>query len=619
MNQEYQNQLELKPESLHRNLSDGPGVYLFKDRSDRIIYVGKSKNLKKRVLSYFRPLKEQPHKTALMMNKARGLDYILTATENEAFILESNLIKKHMPRYNVILRDDKHYPCLRLSIKDPYPRLTIVRRIKKDGALYFGPFSSSSSVRSTLKLIDRIFRLRKCRSSGIPKRSRPCLNYQLDRCLGPCTHDIPFADYMDIVDQVKMFLEGRNRELLKQLKKDMKLRADQMDFEEAARIRDQVRSVENTIERQHVVSPKMEDQDVIGLAQEGGVFQLVLLFVRRGYLLGSRDYCFIDKGGSASEVMEAFLKQHYHKERFIPKHILISAPIDDLAPIADWLSDMAGKKVSIHRPLRGDKLRIIRMSISNAEDLLSRNRRDQKEDLMDLAMSVLKLKKVPRTIEGLDISNLHGDMAVGTIVSFTDGHPRKSGYRNYKIRGLDVIDDYGMMSELALRRLSTGDPPDLFVVDGGKGHLSAVKRVMDDLSKIEVPEAVAIAKADESGPAMTDKIYIPGRKNPLSLRKDHPVLFLLMRIRDEAHRRAITYHRKIRSKSLKKSRLDLIPGIGQKRKKILLQGFGDIDAISRARPEDLALVPGISRSLAQDISSFLKKKHKKVDTSRDKG
>jgi len=591
-------------ETIRLKLPVGPGVYLFKDRSGQVIYVGKAKNLKKRVLSYLRPLPELPHKTAVMMSWAKGIDYILTATENEAFILESNLIKKSMPRYNIILRDDKQYPCLRLDIKDTYPRLNMVRKMKKDGALYFGPFSSAYSVRSTLKLINRIFQLRRCKGGSLPKRSRPCLNYQLDRCPGPCTYDINISSYREIVDQVRLFLEGRNRELIRQLKKNMEMASDELNFEKAARIRDQVRAVENTIERQNVVSPRMEDQDIIGLAQKNGLFQLVILFVRKGCLLGSRDYIIKDKRGTASEVTEAFLKQYYPRESFIPKHILISEPVEELGPIRDWISDLAGKRISIHHPLKGEKLRLVRMALANAENLLSSRAESQMEDLLKLAKSVLRLKKLPESIEGLDISNLHGDKAVGSIVSFVDGLPYKSGYRNYRIKSVDSIDDYGMMSELVSRRLSRGSPPDLFVVDGGKGHLSAVKKVTDNFTGLEALDLVAIAKKDERGSG--EKIYIPDRKNPLSLKNDHPVIHLLMRIRDEAHRRAITYHRKLRGKGFKESKLDQISGIGAKRRKLLLKHFVDINAISRAKLEDLVLVPGISPSVAQNILRFFK-------------
>ena len=584
------------------SLPESPGVYLFKDQSSNVIYVGKAKNLKKRLLSYFRPSSTLPQKTAVMMGRAKDLDYILTGTENEAFILEASLIKAHMPRYNIILRDDKEYPCLRLDIKEPYPRLGIARKIKKDGALYFGPFSSSQSVRSTLRLIDRLFQLRKCRKDRLPKRSRPCLNYQLGRCLGPCTNDVIVASYRGIVDQVRLFLEGSGRELVRRLETDMKQYAGQEDFENAARIRDQIRAIEKTLERQDVVSHGMEDQDVIGLAQGSRISQLVIIFVRKGYLIGSRDYHFNDTGASASEVMEAFIKQYYHDMPFIPEEILISERIDDLVPINTWLSDLTGRRISIHRPLRGKKMRLVRMAVSNAENLLAKEGKMEGEDLVQLTRSTLKLKKGPRRIEGLDISNLQGSLSVGTVVSFVDCIPFKPGYRNYKIGCGDGIDDYGMISELALRRLSGDNPPDLLLVDGGKGHLSAVKRVMETVPGKVMPDVVAISKAD--GPDKTDKVYLVGRKNPLILKKDNPVLLLLMRIRDEAHRRAILYHRKLRKGGLERSRLDLIPGIGPKKKRLLLKQFGDIASISRAKPGELALVPGISTSLARDISRF---------------
>lgn len=599
------------PESFRLDLPEGPGVYIFKDRSDQIIYVGKAKNLKKRVLAYFKPPRELPHKTALMMNKAEGLDYFLTATEKEAFILEDTLVKRHMPRYNIILRDDKRYPCLRFDIQNPFPRLSIVRKIKKDGALYFGPFSSANSVRSTLKLIDKIFHLRKCKGRDLPKRSRPCLNYQLGRCLGACVHEVSSSAYQEIVHQVKLFLEGRNRELIRQLKENMTHASEHLDFEKAARIRDQIRAVEATIERQHVVSPKMQDQDVIGLVEEDGRFQVVILFVRKGYLLGSRDYLFRNKGVSSSEIMEAFLKQYYAQESFIPKHILISEPVEDLPPLKDWISDLAGKKVFVHHPIKGEKLRLVRMAVTNAEKLLSTRPEIQKDDLMVLAKSVLRLRNIPRTIEGLDISTLHGDQAVGTVVSFLDGLPHKSGYRNYKIKGIAGIDDYAMMSEVVSRRLSKGNPPDLFLVDGGKGHLLAVKKTMRNFPELELPDVVAIAKGDERKKSKSDKIYIFGRKNPLSLKSEHPVLLLLMRIRDEAHRRAITYHRKLRGKRFKASELDQIPGIGPKKRKLLIGHFGDVIGVSEAKIDDLVLIPGISQSLAKNILTFFSERNMK--------
>lgn len=596
---------ELTPASIREKLPKGPGVYLFRDESDLILYIGKAKDLRKRVLSYFKPSGEHPYKTAMMLKRAKGLDTFLTATENEAFILEDTLVKKHMPRYNIVLRDDKRYPCLRLDIKEPYPKLNIVRRIKRDGALYFGPFSSANAVRSTLKLINRIFQLRKCKTRGLPKRSRPCLNYQLGRCLGPCAQDIDQSGYREMVKQVRMLLEGRNHELLKRLKKNLEKASEQLLFERAARIRDQIRAIEKVIEHQAIVSPKLEDQDVLGIAQEDGLFQVVVLFVRRGYLSGSRDYLLRNRGGTASEVMEAFLKQYYHRDSFIPKRIFISEDIEDLAPIGTWLTELSGRKISIHYPRRGEKRRLTRMAVRNAENLLAARDRRGEKDLLAMAKTVLQLQKVPDYIEGIDISNIQGDMAVGAIVSFVNGLPNKSGYKNYKIRGIDGMDDYGMMSEMVSRRLSKGEVPDLFLVDGGKGHLRAVQKVCENFSSIQraVPEVVAIAKAEASGGS--DKIYIPGRKNPIALGQDRRVLHFLMRIRDEAHRRAVTYHRKRRGKGLQKSLLDHIPGIGPQRKRNLLRHFGSIDKILRAGSEELSQAPGISPVLAKNIRKGL--------------
>jgi len=595
---------KLDPDGLRAVLPDGPGVYLFKDTRGRIIYVGKAKNLKKRVFSYLKPPADLPLKTALMMRKAGGLGFILTTNEKEAFILESNLIKKHIPRYNIVLRDDKQYPCLRLDIQEPYPRLTIVRKIKKDGALYFGPFSSANAVRSTVKVIDRVFQLRKCKGRKLPKRSRPCLNYQLGRCLGACTRPVPVAEYGDIIRQVKLFLKGRNRELVDQLKRDMAVAAEGLDFEKAARIRDQIRNIEKTIERQRIVSPKLENQDVIGLAAKDGFFQVVVFFVRRGCVIGTRDYLFRDEAAHPPEVMEAFIKQYYNREAFIPGKIILSETIEDASSIMAWLSDLAGRKVKMHKPVRGEKLKMVDMVLKNAENLLDGRIEREKEDLIALVQKALDLKNAPRWIEGLDISNLQGSQAVGTVVSFLDGQPHRAGYRNYRIKTIEGIDDYGMMAEMVSRRLSKGNLPDLFLVDGGKGHLAAVKRILDAEAGPAGPDVVSLAKPDENLQENMDKIYVPGRKNPVPLAFDSPVLLLMMRVRDEAHRRAVTYHRKLRKRNLYESELDAIPGIGRKRKQNLLKYFNRMDDIAHATTDQLMEVPGINKLAAQHIFSY---------------
>ncbi len=599
VNESLENKLSLNPEFLRARAPEGPGVYIFKDGSGRPIYVGKAKNLKKRVLSYFKVSGDLPHKTQIMMSRAKSLEFILTTTDKEAFILESNLIKKHLPRYNIILRDDKQYPWLRLDPRDPYPSLCIVRKPRKDGARYFGPFSSAQSVRSTVKLIDRIFPLRKCRDRALPKRSRPCLNYQLDRCLGPCAMEVPSEKYKEIVDQVTLFLEGRSQELIKALRQSMELAADHMDFERAAKIRDQVKAVERTVERQSVVSPKMGDQDAIGLAHKEGRYQIVVLSIRNGYLSGSREYAFRNEEGSLSEVMEAFVKQYYPRETFIPKHVLISEPIEDQTGIEEWISEVARKRIFIVCPSRGEKARLTKMAVVNAENLLKSR---IEPDVIALTQEVLKLKKFPRTMEAMDISNLSGETAVGAVVSFVDGAPYRAGYRNFRIKTVEGIDDYGMMAELISRRLASDPLPDLIVVDGGKGHLMAVKKVIDKHHGGDPPDLVAIAKANQDEDS--DKVFIPGRKNPVPLRQDHPVLHLLMRIRDEVHRRAISYHRKLRGKDLTASILDRIPGIGLKKKKILLNHFGSLDAVTGATVEDLVKVPGIAPALAERIAGF---------------
>ena len=602
-------QYPLDPESLGKVLPHGPGVYLFLGPRDRIIYVGKAKDLSKRVLSYFRSLNHAETKTARMMKMAQALEFMLTLTEKEAFILENDLIKKHKPRYNIILRDDKQYPCLRLDIGEPYPRLGIVRKIKKDGALYFGPFSSANAVRSTTRVISRVFKLRKCKGRKLQHRERPCINFQMDRCLAPCARTVSKKVYGEMVQQVRLFLEGRNRELVVALKTEMAEAASRLDFERAAEIRDRVFAIEKTVERQHVVSRRLTDQDIIGIAEKGELRQLAVMFVRGGHLVGSRHFLFEGSNAPLVEVTEAFLKQYYSGQVFIPGTILLSVPIGEGEALGEWISEMAGKKVVIHSPQRGEKKKLVQIAVANAGNLLAGHQVTRKEALLESVRSLLNLKKVPRTIEGFDISNLHGSNAVGVAVAFKDGEPDRGNYLNYRIKEIDGIDDYGMMGEVVKRRLSGPALPDLFLVDGGKGHLAAVKKVLDQhphrADDFRLPEVISLAKPDEALGEQYDKIYVPGRKNPVALKPDDPVLLLMMRIRDEAHRRAVTYHRTLRSKALTRSVLDGIPGVGKKRKKLLLQYFNGMEQISKAEVEDLCTVPGIHRNLALKILDHL--------------
>ena len=604
MNVAVENRQGLDPDVLRVGLPSGPGVYLFKDASDRVIYVGKAKNLNRRIMSYFRPPADLPDKTARMMSRAEGLDTIITGTEQEAFILEGTLIKKFMPRYNVILRDDKRYPVLRLDVRDTFPRLTVVRRIRKDGALYFGPFSSAGSMRSTLKAVERLFPLRKCRGRGLPKRSRPCINYQMGRCLGVCVHPVNRSEYGRMVRQVRLFLEGRNRELTAQLQREMLEASRRLDFEKAAVLRDQVAGVEKIVERQHVVFPRIGDLDAVGLSRSGGVGRIAVMYVRNGMLVGSRAFVVEEAGSEPAEIMEAFLTQHYAEEPFAPPEILLSDRLDDHASVEQWFRGFAGKRVRVHCPVRGDRRSLVEMAVKNAARRAAGSTGPDRRSLMEMVMRSLALESVPRHIEGLDISNIHGRSAVGSVVSFVDGLPHRGGYRNFRIDGVEGIDDYQMMAELVSRRVDHDPLPDLFLVDGGKGHLSAVISVLDRLPAGKSPAVAAIAKADPARGETVDRIYIPHRKNPVAAGRKDAVLLLMMRIRDEAHRRAVGYHRSLRARDMKASVLDLIPGVGKARKKALLDHFRSVEEIAEAGPEQISRVPGISCAAARRISNF---------------
>jgi excinuclease ABC subunit C len=594
----------LDPEYLRSSLPLNPGVYLFRDSTASVIYVGKAKNLKKRVMSYFRPPADLPDKTAHMISKAKSLDTIVTGTEQEAFILEGTLIKKYMPRYNVILRDDKRYPVLRLDLQETFPRLTVVRRIRKDGALYFGPFSSAGSMRSTLKIVERLFPLRKCKGRNLPKRSRPCLNYQMGRCLGVCVNPVDPSEYRKIVQQVRLFLEGRNSELTTQMKNEMLEASAQLDFEKAATLRDQIAGVERVIEKQHVVFPRIRELDAVGFSMDGPNARVAVLYIRNGAVAGSRKFIMDAVESDTGEVVEAFLAQHYGHQPVIPPEILVSDPLEDESSIEEWFRGLTRRNIRVHRPLRGDKRMLVQMAVDNAGKGPSGSSGPDRAKLMEMVMRALGLRMPPRCIEGLDISNIQGQKAVGSVVSFIDGLPHRGGYRNFRINTVDGIDDYGMMQELISRRLAHDPWPDLFLVDGGRGHLSAVASALDRFSAEKVPELAAIAKAEPEQGETVDKLYVRGRKNPVRLGWNDPVLMLMMRVRDEAHRRAIGYHRSLRAKSIEGSVLDKIEGVGSVRKKSLFKHFRSIEEIAGADVEEISRVPGVPEAVARRIVDF---------------
>ena len=581
-----------------------PGVYLIKDAQGRVIYVGKAKSLPKRVVTYFQ--KTSPGaKTARMAAQAADLDYIVTETEKEALILENSLIKRHKPRYNIILRDDKTYPFLRLTVNEPYPRLEVVRQIKKDGAIHFGPFSSASAMRRTIRLIRRLFPLRHCRRPDVTAVARPCLNFELGRCLGPCHGHISQEDYRSMVDEVILFFQGRNKRLIESLERKMKEASDCLDFETAARYRDRLADVRQTLEKQKVVSTDMKDRDVFGLAQENGRTLATIMFVRRGVLLGVRNIPVKGRSESQAEAMESLLGQYYSRDNIVPQEILVPVRLENNDLLQDWLRERRGKAVRLVHPLRGPKKKLVQMAVQNAATALAERLRaaDLGAKALVELQKKLGLPGPPRRIEGYDMSTLQGDAPVGAMVVLENGRWIKSDYRRFKIKSASGRDDYAMMYEVLSRRLVKEEPPwpDLILLDGGRGQLGVALAAIKDLGLKDPPPLAGLAKGREGGP---DRVWVPGRKNPAGFRADAAGLLLLMRVRDEAHRYVQSYHHRVRGKGGTKSVLDDIPGIGPARRKALLAHFGSLKAIKSASPDELAQVKGLNRPAAVSVHRF---------------
>jgi excinuclease ABC subunit C len=597
-----------------------PGVYLFKDKRGTILYVGKAGNIKHRVSSYFQKPAGKDLKTLSMLEKVTDIDTIVTDTEKEAFILENNLIKVHRPRYNVKLRDDKNYPCLKLSMTEEFPTLTIVRRIKKDGSLYFGPYPSATSLRETLRLIRRLFPIRTCLDTKFSGRLRPCINYEMDRCSGPCCGKVDRNQYLEMVHQVRMFLEGKDKDLVESLEKKMEEESEQLHFERAAKIRDQIEYIEHVIEKQKIVSSGFVDQDVIGFHRQDHTFVVHPLFIRGGKLLGGKGFTFPSQGLPDEEVLYSFLHQYYREGKFIPEQILIPKTIPEQDLFEKWLTDLKGKRVRIFVPVKGDKRHLLKMACENAEQFLLGKDELEKEEgrLLEGLKEKLHLKKIPRRIEAFDISNLQGEKAVGSMVFFENGKPYKERYRHFKIKTIEGADDYAMMYEVLLRRyqkaIEEDDLPEMVLLDGGRGQLNVAQEVFKEL-KIREVDLISLAKERiVEGPRLSrlrkteEKVFHPQYKEPFILGKHSPILHLLDRIRDEAHRFAITYHKKVRSRDTIKSILGEIPSIGKVRRKELLKYFGSVEKIREATEEELAKTPKMNRKSAQMVYHFFRKK-----------
>ncbi|MGO8761840.1 MAG: excinuclease ABC subunit UvrC [Desulfobaccales bacterium] len=585
----------------------GSGVYLFKEAGGRVLYVGKAVNLKNRLTSYLKTPEQHDPKTALMLKKMARVDVILTATGREALILESNLIKEHRPRYNVMLRDDKNYLCLRLDLKEDFPTLRFVRRFHPDGALYFGPYASAGMARETLKVMKQAFGVRTCKERRLAPRTRPCLEYQLAHCLGPCAGLVNEPAYRQAVAEAVLFLKGKGGNLLKRLKTRMAQAAVDLDFERAAILRDRIKAITHTLERQDMARPNFRDQDVLGLAIEAGQALIAVLLVRSGLVTGSREY-FFPELPLDGDLLGAFLRQYYTEGRPLPDELLLPVGVPDRRLLEVLFSDEKGAKVALLVAPGGNRARLLALAADNARDALRRRRNppDPGAALLDL-QTRLKLPNLPSRLECLDISTLQGGQSVGALTAFTGGVPDKSRYRRFKIREVVGQDDYAMLREVVRRHYGKAgqELPDLLVVDGGRGQLNVVLQTLQELPLTKIP-VVGLAKATEAGGRpIRDRLFLPGRKNPLLPPANAPGWLLLLRLRDETHRFAITYHRKRARKELLASALQKAPGIGPVRRQRLLSHFPNLEAIKAANAAELAALPGFNQKVAESFKAWL--------------
>ncbi len=592
-------------------VSKEPGVYLMKDAAGKVIYIGKARNLRKRLVSHFKNSGQLNVKAGILASKISDIDTVITRTEKEALILESNLIKRYKPRYNVVLKDDKRYPSLRIDLKEKYPNFSIVRKISKDNALYFGPFASAHGVRETLRTINKTFKLRKCKARDFKTRTRPCLHCQMDGCLAPCCLDVDPAVYGEQVNEAIMFLKGRTPDLIRKVKKQMESCAREQAFERAARLRDKIISLERTIEKQIAVTTDFKDRDVFAVARSAECSVVTVLSVNGGFLTGTRHYSFTETLSTGAEMMAAFIRQYYERHPSVPDELLVSIDPEDAVLTAEWLGNLKKKKVKILQPKRGEKAQLVAVAIHNAENELKSliASRSAEMDLLLRLQNKLKMVRLPERIECFDNSNISGTQAVAAMVVFEKARAKTSFYRKYRIKTVTEHDDYAYMAEVLKRRFGKGEAskpyPDLLMVDGGKGQLNIALAVTRELNLTEKFDIIGIAKKDETKGETRDKIFKPGRANPLSFGRDEDLLLFLQRIRDEAHRFAISFHRKRRRKISLQSALDTIPGVGKKRKAALLQHFKSVKNIRAADPEKIGALPGFSRSVAESIQKAL--------------
>lgn len=580
-----------------------PGVYLMRDAKGAMVYIGKAKNLRNRVRQYFSQSGDPRYHIRLGLPSVVAIDFLATNTEKEALILENTLIKKHRPRFNISLRDDKNHVHLRLDLQQRYPRLTVVRQPGKDKALYFGPYASSQAVRETLRTLYRAFPIRSCTDAVFNSRTRPCLYYEIGQCVAPCVSGYTTDEaYKDLVQQMVQHLQGRSDDIIKALKTQIAEASEALRFEEAGRLYKRLQAVEETMDKQRVTSLKQRDQDIFGYYRVGDSVQVQTLNVRSGQLVGGRAYSFTQQMAETEEVLSSFINQYYADNPHIPREVLLPCALEDADSLAELLSEKKGRQVVLEVPQKGDKYHLVQLAMKNAElsyhkdhDAISQQQRALEE-----LQSKLHLRTPPQRIECFDISNISGTLAVGSMVCFRDGQPDKDHYRRYRIQTLDGPNDYGMMLEVLRRRyrraLEEDDFPDLLLVDGGKGQLHMALRVLEELGITDL-EVAGIAKSRLKEDAQTgqrqrsdEKLYRPNRKNAILFAANSPALFLLQRVRDEAHRFAITYHRTLRQKDMLRSGLEDIAGIGTQRRTQLLRHFGSLKQVREASVAELTTV-----------------------------
>lgn len=598
-------------ENLLDSLPSKTGVYIMKDKNGRSIYIGKANNLKSRVRSYFSRDSGDRHQIPYLVGDVETVDYLLTKTESEALLVENSLIKRHKPKYNIRLKDDKTYSSLRLSVNEKYPRLTFTRRVRDDGALYFGPYASGESLKQTSRLVRKLFPVRDCSDEKFRRhKSRPCLSYFINLCSGPCANKISHEKYNEIVDKAAVFLRGERKQLIRIIKNSMKKASDEMRYVDAAYYRDQLKSVEKNVEVDKLMSSSLMDKDVIGFYREDDNYEFTVLLSRDGTIVDKSDFSVKGFNLETGEVLREFISRFYFSDRYIPREILLPLDIYDSQNYSDLLSEKRGKKVDIINPKRGEKLKLIQMALKNSRESFFRKQNERKRGntLLESIKDSLSLNRIPNAIECFDISNTQGSQPVASLVRFAGGKADRSRYRRYRIKTVSGPDDFSSMYEVVFRRCLRSDQkgwnlPDLILIDGGKGQLNVALNALKDCGVDDKVDIAAIAKSRVNGE--TDKIYLPGRKEPVLLEDNKKAIFLLMRIRDEAHRFAITFHKELRDKKSLTSEIDSIPGVGKKRKLELLNYFGSIEKIRMATVEELCSVKGMTKQVARNIKNTL--------------